>query len=793
VGRKLKNIQNITACGWLILMVFVIIYLFTVTIDQISVETNILKLLPTEDRDPLLEKTIERFSDRIGNRLIFLVSGEDEKTTVLAARQLVSQLSQTEHFQTIQGAISQDQQQSIVKSFFPHRYTLLSEEINEILDLPNPVESLIQRMHSILYSPASFRVGKMLEQDPLLIFYSWIQQLSASTGNTSLTEGFVSYHSDNKIELLVSVRTKLDPFATDVQIQITRTLTNIFSLVQKNHQSVNVIYTGVLPFAHRAEKEARRELSFIGGISMIGVVFLIWISFRSFRQLLIGIIPIAIGVLCSIVISVAISPTLHLITMVFGGSMIGICIDYSFHYFSVHLASEVELNLKSPIQQILPGISLGLLTSLLGYLGFFFTPLPGLRQIAIFSATGLTTAYLTVIFWFPVLMKNPVTSRHQPLLLRFSQSIIKFWIQQKRVYKIRILVLSLLPILIFALSITLVVDDDIRRLQHQPKDLLENDKHIQSLTGNFDISRFLLIHAASTDKLMQTQQQVLQSLKKLQLNKQISGFRALAAILPGFDQQQKNQQKFINLITKNEGILHQSFSDLGFSTDTLDRLKNDLHEKSTFSLAQWLKSSLGQLESDLWIGDINGQVVSLVLLKGIKDEQSLREINQTGVKYVNKVEQYSTLMGNYRKQAIWMISCAYLLIFLLLIFRYHLKNALFVIAAPAFATLTTLLIFSLFQMSINLIHILSMLLVLGISIDYSIFMMESENHAEATMMAILLSGITTILSFGALCISNMPAIRDIGIFISIGINISIWISPIALNIPHPFKQHNKVR
>ena len=88
------------------------------------------------------------------------------------------------------------------------------------------------------------------------------------------------------------------------------------------------------------------------------------------------------------------------------------------------------------MRRLLPPLVLTLVTTAIGYISLAITPFPGLRQMAVFSIAGLVIAWLTVVFWFPALLRSgtmnnlaltrryaaslehwPVVSRHRTTLL----------------------------------------------------------------------------------------------------------------------------------------------------------------------------------------------------------------------------------------------------------------------------------------------------------------------------------------------------------------------------------------
>ncbi|MDL4523924.1 hypothetical protein [Pseudomonas aeruginosa] len=83
---------------------------------------------------------------------------------------------------------------------------------------------------------------------------------------------------------------------------------------------------------------------------------------------------------------------IHLMTLVFGASLIGVCVDFSF-YFMAMQSQHRKLGgfqiLKTAITKFVYGFNDHI--SCIHLLSF--TPFPGFKQIAVFSIVGLTAAW----------------------------------------------------------------------------------------------------------------------------------------------------------------------------------------------------------------------------------------------------------------------------------------------------------------------------------------------------------------------------------------------------------------
>jgi predicted exporter len=175
---------------------------------------------------------------------------------------------------------------------------------------------------------------------------------------------------------------------------------------------------------------------------------------------------------------------------------------------------------------------------------------------------------------------------------------------------------------------------------------------------------------------------------------------------------------------------------------------------------------------------------SIVLLIGELDSVSLAKIvamaeRHEGVRFVNRVDLFSSLLADYRKQITRWLVVVYILLGLMLIMRYR-KYGILVIATPALATLSAIGLLQILGQPITLFHMLAAVLVLGIGLDMGIFLRESRAAAH-TVIAVSASAITTMLAFGLLALSNTPVLQFFGQMALLGISFS-WLISFGLSI-----------
>ena len=128
-------------------------------------------------------------------------------------------------------------------------------------------------------------------------------------------------------------------------------------------------------------------------------------------------------------------------------------------------------------------------------------------------------------------------------------------------------------------------------------------------------------------------------------------------------------------------------------------------------------------------------------------------------------------MRDYRHGAIRTVSVAALLIVLLLWSQRRKLRQVFWIALTVTAALTmTTILVALIHDRLSVIHLVALLLVTGLGLDYALFLSRAESPREraATDQAVLACAVSTTLAFSILAASSIPVLKFLGLTVAIG-------------------------
>jgi predicted exporter len=83
----------------------------------------------------------------------------------------------------------------------------------------------------------------------------------------------------------------------------------------------------------------------------------------------------------------------------------------------------------------------------------------------------------------------------------------------------------------------------------------------------------------------------------------------------------------------------------------------------------------------------------------------------------------------------------------------------------------------------NVLHVVGLVLVLGLGVDYGVYLVEArEGSIGLSIRGILLGAATTCISFGALAFSGNAAIHTLGLTSAIGIVFTTATCPLVIFI-----------
>lgn len=784
---------------WLLVMLSASLWTLQLWQNGARVQSDILAMLPHLQQDKLTERALNQVEATLADQVYIALVAKDE-TTAIAAAQLLMQKLETDLVATGKNAAlteirSADMQlgEALGQYYFPHRFRLLTAPQAEALATKD-IGNLIEAATAQLYNAFSYANSNLLAQDPLLLFPANLLALAPSS-NVRASQGILLANQGDNVAAVVMAKGQESAFNPNAQLPQMTALTLGLDAVKQSYPDITLLKAGALFHAIAATQTAKSEISILGLASLLGVIALVWLAFRSVMPLLLAIVTISSGLLLAVTLTLSVFGELHLLTLVFGTSLIGIAIDYSFHFYCERL-SDTERNAKATVAYIFPTVTLAFITSALAYVGIGLAPFPGMQQVAIFCAAGLLGAYLTLILAYPQLAGSRLPSGSRPLALAGKYLANLTQLSNRLTTPLGMGMFALVIVVWCLVGVTkLTVDDDIRHLQQSPASVTEPENKLRQLLSGGTDNQFLLVRAASEEALLQQLERVSPLLDAAIANQELGNYVSLSRYLPSHQRQ--------DTAYRLQGEIYQTQIDTVLTNLGLDEnLKPELQasylaaKDQYIAPADFFKLEAGKQLAPLWLapngkatdyealndGGASAEHGAIVLLGGIQQIDALkaRFANVKSVQLIDKVADISAVMGHYRLLTLKLLALALGIALLLFSLNFGIKKAAVVVAVPALAALLTLATLGLTGSPLSLFHALALILVFGIGIDYSLFFASAQQHGKAVMMAVFMSACSTLLAFGLLAFSQTQAIHYFGLTLSLGIGFTFLLSPLIL-------------
>lgn len=751
------------------------------TWPHLHVETDLLALLPRATADQAERVAVDEYASRASRRLLFLIGDREGDDARKAAAAFAKTLEASPSFESVQQRLD-DGLWASLRDERATRFARLSARHRALLQKGEGA-TLRREALSALYSPIGLSGPFTFAEDPLGLAGSYLRDGATAIGAAQPRGDALVVERDSVTYALVAAVMRGDPFSLRAQDLATDAVTRAKSAAKAVAPHVRIVSSGVLPHAAAGAQQAQREIGTFGTLGLVGVIVLMLTTFRSVRPLLLTIFALSVAALAGFVVCHEVFGNVHVLTLTFGTSLTGVAVDYSVHYFAARLApagsrhDAVGDTPAKAITHLTPSLLTVCGTTIVGYLALFAAPIEGLRQIALFSAAGLVAACACVLGLYPWLDRGSVRARRPAWVESLNARSARGWLSTRALVVVAI---GVLVLGVFGAS-RLKAVDDIRTLQRSPAALLQQEAQVRDLLRlDFD-TRFLLVTGSSAEEVLQREERVTEVLRAAVERGDLRAFLAVSSHLPSLQRQRADYALLARTVYAESGDAYAALTAAGFEPSVVDAQREAFRAASdrVVQPEQWLASPASAPFRAQWLGRVADQYASVVALDGLANADSVRAsvASLPGVRYVDRVAEISAVLARYREVATLLLGLVIVLIAVVLAVRYGPRPAVALVAPPFGAALLTLASLAAIGQPLTLLHVLSLLLVLGMGVDYSVFLRQDRN--AAALLAVGICTLTTLLSFGLLGFSSVPFVRAIGLTVSFGIAFAFLLSFIA--------------
>ena len=768
-----------------------------------KMDSDLYSILPDSDELKNVSAAEKTLSARTVRNITVLVGHENFEVARGAAVALDSAFKDDASFEETRLFVNEKSMDETRDFFFNHRYTLQGREIREIL-ANGDFETLKNRALQKIYGSFSMANLNRLDEDPFLLgdaaFENFVQHSPMSLSRFSIRDS-VFYAVDSGVTYVMwnaRLSKNVPSMASDGHA--ISHLNRVLDSLKQAKPGLVVAKSGVPFHSYESSDRAMSEIAWISGVSVVLILLLLLYVFRSPLPIVATLSTIAIAVFTALTFTWYLFGNIHVFTLVFGTSIIGVSIDYAVHFF-VHWKTGVR-NVRS---SIIKGLLLGFLTTELSYIALTFAEFSLLRQMAVFSIVGLLSAFLTITLLFHAVFENAMASgegivaKSVPANLptQFPKVFLNAYAKFPK-WGIRLMfalfILALLPGLIL-----LHIHTDIGNFYTMNEEIKASEALTSKLNNLGVAPTYFIVEGKAEYEVLESEEQLTQRLANAEKEGLVKAYLATSNVIPPEKYRIEQYVIFWKLFFGKWSLLNKFFenksvlikpnvrdylTEIGVENDSAFVASLDLSNNITmirslenYSLPQTLHSILQML----WIGNLGDKYYSAVLPLHVSDKFDAQKIAEglPGVHVVNKMRNINGALTRISHVSLLLVGCAYVVVFLILVIVYKFKDAVRIIRAPVLASLFAASVFGYAGIEFNFFAIVGVILTLGIGIDYALFFKESGRQNLTTTLAIMLSATTTIISFGSLACSAFVPVHTFGLAVLLGISCCFLISPFS--------------
>lgn len=678
-------------------LLFFIVAGIWVFMHPIKTETNLLRaVFSNTTSDELVVKLSGRYSSKIN----VLVESENPENTTETATNFLKSVDKNSF------DIKDFDFNKILETYKSYNQNLLSAHTAKLLETKE-YDQAEEEAYSRLYDPFGIMLLP-LNEDPFLLFPDYVKSL----GNSNLDT--IEYNDKyyKILQLGIKDEIALSPELANKQIK------NLIDLQTKfTNNDTKVYLTGAPVHSYYASSRSIIEINVICVLSLLFIAGLCYFYFRNLKIILPIAVGLGLGIFAGYLTSAIIFPSIHVLTFVFSTTLIGICIDYSLHYF-----------IEKDLSKILKSLTVSMLTTVSAFGILLFSGIELLKQISVFTMTGLFTVYLMVVLFYPLLK---IETENKTINFSFPEKLLKPYI--------------VIIILISSVGLFLVkFDDDVRNMYVPSKKLAAAEKLFSNVTGGDKKPVFAVVNGNNFQQILTKEEEIAKNLEP-------ENYQSISKFIPSINKQKENFRLRQNLYTNKLK---------NFATFLTPKEQQKLLNKK--GLEKFVQYEDLPIFKEFLLDD----KTSIMVLYDVKDPQI---ITSKGANYVNVSQDVSEKIGHCRKSCLQMLAPVFALLLISLSFIYHPITTLKIITPSVIASIFAIGLVSLTGQHINLFHILAIFLIIGFGLDYSVF---RASGIKSSSDAVLLSCMTSIFSFILLAMTSFKLISSLGFILSAGLSVS---------------------
>ncbi len=635
----------------------------------------------------------------------------------------------------------------------------LDEQLND-----EGVNKKLSFLYKQLITPSSTFMVPFIRQDPMGVNNNYLNSLQKIAGSLGYEVNLENKHFVSKDRKSVMLILKTSVLLTDGF-----GAKKLISELKRNLQFVPdyVSYDIVCGHLHTISNEEviKKDIQRTTLIASIAFLLIFLVGFKDLRASIFFLIP-----LVSVVISMNITAWFYKEISYFvagmGAVIVGIADDYGIHvYFAVRSTGRRDI-----IKEVIKPLFIAVLITCSVFFAFFFSSVEGYHQLAFFSITSICLCFLIAIFIFPSFISlKPLDKKG-----KIDKPNGKYIVSDKT----RLVLWLVFVVVGVFFSFKLKFNNDVMQFDGSKKEVFQAEERFHNVWGGKNQPAFLVVEDKSKQRAFLFNDNIYSELVKIIDKESIS---SLSNLWPSYETRKNNvvgwnefwqnnrRNNLYKLVNKygakyafSSDAFNQFFENTQVNVNALDK---DFPENFKF---------LNQIKERFYF-ERNGMYQVMTYLPDTKEiitkVDSLIQ-GKDNVFVVSRKNLSNVISKAVSKEILNLGIIAFgLILFFTFVLLKNFKFALISLIPVVTAMITIFCGFVILNKSFNTPAIIACMVVVGLCIDYGIFMLHGFVHRldTDTPKAVWVSALTTIIGAAVLLFAQHPVLYSIGLTLFLGL------------------------
>jgi predicted RND superfamily exporter protein len=398
-----------------------LVALSALLITRLSFDTDMLNLLPR--KNPVVASYVETLQD-FGSQSFLLVTIDIPEGAVVdpyqsLADDLAARLGKLPELKNVQHRIGDPVE--LLRTFFPKSLLFLDAQGRERLAAKLRDDAIRQRVSELkrqIGTPQGLAAKQLFRLDPFGLSEVFLGRLESSRGtlNVDWTSG---YYLSRDHQLLLILAEPVEPpqnipftvrLAASVDKAVAESVAHWGEIAGPDGRPQPQVRIGGPHLTAVGDASLIRTDMLVNIVtSALGVFLLFWFIFRRFGALLYAFVPLLCGLVLTFGFASLVFGKLSSATSVVAALLIGLGIDFVIVSYGRYVeerrgGATLEEGLAAMCGGVGGAVMAGAITTAATFYAFTFTDFTGLRQMGLLTGTGILFCMLSVLLLLPCML-----------------------------------------------------------------------------------------------------------------------------------------------------------------------------------------------------------------------------------------------------------------------------------------------------------------------------------------------------------------------------------------------------